>query len=557
MTSSNPTKSLAQATYSKAVDLAESRYPGKEAKTRWLRDKNTIHGLQDVISRARTAYESQPHSAARKALDKFSAGVMYYSKIMDMLVQHHPEYVSLAWGTMKLVFVLVVNHEEMVTQLAEAFSEISDVLPRTDIHLNLYPTDLMKGAVEELYVQIIRFYQRALEWYQASGFKHAVRSLIKPYQLEFRDIVLAIKQRAESVESLAIATAHKEIREMYLILKDCLVEQKQNRSEQSRVVAQVDGLQDYRQATAKLLTELQQTLISHQTVNSGILLTTQRLSRETQVALMIAATSSPLVKPNDSLRQCKTSSNRPGSSHLVMDSVWKSPSLKTWSSLPTSSLLVITAPTQMKQEIRAISVALIQMIQTSGLPVLWALPGTRHASTDASTPELLRYIAMQALQFNATNTESIISPNFNAARVAAASNDEDWLEILALALSSLDVVYILIDPDILGIGAREKDRLRECIELLLQFLSAQIKTVVRVVMLSHRKASMKEAVAEAKGGKVHAMYVDKPAAGSSSSVQANVPRRRAMKSKAALQLQRNLIKGTRMRGAPASEVVVQ
>jgi hypothetical protein len=31
---------------------------------------------------------------------------MYYSVIMDTLSQHHPEYVSLAWGAIKFLFIV-------------------------------------------------------------------------------------------------------------------------------------------------------------------------------------------------------------------------------------------------------------------------------------------------------------------------------------------------------------------------------------------------------------------------------------------------------------------
>jgi len=31
---------------------------------------------------------------------------MYYGKVLDMLAQHHPEYVALAWGTVKLVLTV-------------------------------------------------------------------------------------------------------------------------------------------------------------------------------------------------------------------------------------------------------------------------------------------------------------------------------------------------------------------------------------------------------------------------------------------------------------------
>ena len=31
---------------------------------------------------------------------------MYYGNIFDVFAQHHPEYVALAWGAMKFLFVV-------------------------------------------------------------------------------------------------------------------------------------------------------------------------------------------------------------------------------------------------------------------------------------------------------------------------------------------------------------------------------------------------------------------------------------------------------------------
>jgi hypothetical protein len=44
---------------------------------------------------------------ARRWLRKLSKGIMYYASILDVIAQHHPEYVSLVWGAMK--FTLVVS----------------------------------------------------------------------------------------------------------------------------------------------------------------------------------------------------------------------------------------------------------------------------------------------------------------------------------------------------------------------------------------------------------------------------------------------------------------
>lgn len=43
---------------------------------------------------------------ARRWLTGLSEKVVYFSNIFDVLVQHHSEYVALAWGTFKLVFMV-------------------------------------------------------------------------------------------------------------------------------------------------------------------------------------------------------------------------------------------------------------------------------------------------------------------------------------------------------------------------------------------------------------------------------------------------------------------
>ena len=46
-----------------------------------------------------------------------------------------------------------MNHEELTKQIAKAFCRIAEILPRTDLVLILYPTNLMRDAVAHLYAQ--------------------------------------------------------------------------------------------------------------------------------------------------------------------------------------------------------------------------------------------------------------------------------------------------------------------------------------------------------------------------------------------------------------------
>ena len=53
---------------------------------------------------------SKAKAKARLWLTEISETLVYYGNIFDVMVQHHPEYVSLAWGTFKLLFVVSIPH---------------------------------------------------------------------------------------------------------------------------------------------------------------------------------------------------------------------------------------------------------------------------------------------------------------------------------------------------------------------------------------------------------------------------------------------------------------
>jgi len=75
------------------------------------------------------------------------------------------------------VFVAVLNHEQSISRLSEAFFLIGDALPQAKSKLELYGSDAMLQAVAQLYAHIMRFSQRAIEWYSESRIKHIYHSI--------------------------------------------------------------------------------------------------------------------------------------------------------------------------------------------------------------------------------------------------------------------------------------------------------------------------------------------------------------------------------------------
>lgn len=75
----------------------------------FLVGQTTIVDVENTVEQAKREYEAkgQKRRKAFKWLSKLSFGIRHYSQTLDMLAQHHPEYVALAWGAIK--FVLTVR----------------------------------------------------------------------------------------------------------------------------------------------------------------------------------------------------------------------------------------------------------------------------------------------------------------------------------------------------------------------------------------------------------------------------------------------------------------
>lgn len=134
---------------------------------------------------------------------------------------------------MKFLFIAVLNHEDSVSRLSQAFVLIADALPRAKLKLELYGTDAMMEAVAQLYAQIMRFSQRAIIWYTEGKLKHMYHSItqvlnpsllsfdldilkrVKPYSLSYKDIIDDVQACSVRIEQLAADQAQLETRVIY------------------------------------------------------------------------------------------------------------------------------------------------------------------------------------------------------------------------------------------------------------------------------------------------------------------------------------------------------
>jgi len=114
----------------------------------------------------------------------------------------------------------IINHEELLVKFSQALVEIGDALRQTRLSASLFQTDTMKDAIGRLYAHILLFFQSALKWYRAHPFQRAVRSIIKPYDLEYKETVEQIELCAQNVNEIASAANRAEIRDMHLTIQE-------------------------------------------------------------------------------------------------------------------------------------------------------------------------------------------------------------------------------------------------------------------------------------------------------------------------------------------------
>lgn len=79
---------------------------------------DTIDDVKEAVKSSMARYASNRKvSAASRWLVCFSQRIKFYGEILDVLAQHHPEYVSLAWGAMKFLFTVSVSIPALQTSI--------------------------------------------------------------------------------------------------------------------------------------------------------------------------------------------------------------------------------------------------------------------------------------------------------------------------------------------------------------------------------------------------------------------------------------------------------
>jgi hypothetical protein len=108
--------------------------------------------------------------------------------------------------------------------------------------------------------------------------------------------------------------------------------------------------------------------------------------------------------------------------------------------------------TQNPSDDKALLINLLQQIQASHRPVIWALRFPDYLNQSLSLEDIVRTLVLHALEINCNALASTAFP-ITLPSLRAASSQSDWFSILNRSLAGLEEVYIIIDPDLLSFAA--------------------------------------------------------------------------------------------------------
>ncbi|KAJ4016341.1 hypothetical protein NW752_003463 [Fusarium irregulare] len=429
---------IAQQAFQEGLDRFASDLTKDREKVELSERFSSIQNIQDLAQRSFAKYSDEKRfPKAKKWIQRFTAKISHYGNVMDVLVQHHPEYVSLVWGAMKFLLVAAQNHEATISLISKALSQIADSLPRVGLITVLYPTDRIRQAVSNLYANLVRFFIRAHEWCQQGTMRHLWHSITRPPELRYKDLLEDIATASREIDQLAVASSRVEIRDINLKLDSIVSKLNYFEPPQSSAILN---------ANHTILAKLDSIQALH---SSALMDTNQRLTDLQFSQIMSHIADGKLGDPLEAFRYNVSVQIRHDRVRVyeTTNAFWQSPKLQAWSTEPESRIAIVKGGLRARHASRKFSVNIIQQLQSRNVPVVWALRGPQNDSQEAraSSTDMFKSLILQAFKLSQDcATESTMS--LQCAQFHRANTENDWLQLLGSALlRARTQIYLVID----------------------------------------------------------------------------------------------------------------
>ncbi|CAD0031426.1 unnamed protein product [Aureobasidium pullulans] len=446
ITPAGPTN-IASEAYNSAVDAFERELDQAESMILL----NTPTCMEDILSAIRRTQAQHGLNRSRwdkttKWLNLASSRIVYYSGVLDALAQHHPEYVSLAWGAIKFVLMGVVNHSELLTKFATAFSEIGEALDSALCAARLYGTADLQTHISELYLQIMRFLEKAVKWYSQNTFKRVVSSMGRPWALSWKENVDSIHASVAKVKDKSQTAMYAELRDTHISVQNTeRYVQKSGLSIQDihQIVISHGGKIDLLSDAMRDVPDLIRQVLSEAMATHALATRISEDTNNVKLGVQDLQVSSILtgLAPGVDLAQVLVDiqilirRNRFPQSLLRNDGGLRR-SVAHWAQDQKSSLLVLQAKFADQMMMKTIMLDLIEAPHRPFCSLIFALP------------KVMGEGSSKALK---TNSDFLVNQpgGLQSAKYHSAHSPEEWMHLLGQILSSIPMSYLILDTSAL------------------------------------------------------------------------------------------------------------
>ncbi|KAI1170553.1 hypothetical protein F4777DRAFT_108471 [Nemania sp. FL0916] len=464
----------AQVAYADALVIFQetlTKDPVKKCLGEQMLSMSTLDDVFNAVLEAKKQSEKPSRSPRlREYLEAFAQRVVHYGNIMDVLVQHHPEFVSLAWGAMKFIFGAVVECERTATTVVKALCDIADALPSVELSLALFPTPVMKHCVSWLYAHIVRFLVRALHYYQESSIVRVIHTVTRPSALRYDDLVQLIRRDVEKVRRHAATSSQAEIRALHHSIRtlSSQLERERDKAQTERM-----GMQAQMATFGDFMTQIRVS-ISEVQVRQALSMISSQCTIDHKSAFLLATRMSRA----PSMRQRL---NYNGSAF------WTSSQMQAWNRADTSTSILLKSTFHQKNQVRNFCAEVVEKLLKDKVAVFWIF-----MSKDQEYPllETLKSLVFQALSLDyASYTDSSVSFELN--RYVAANFEDDYLNILGDLIQRLKCVYIIANSE--AMSSDTAAQCRTCLKRLSTMLSERgCQTVLKIITTSYGPGALDE-----------------------------------------------------------------
>ncbi|KAI0012089.1 hypothetical protein F4779DRAFT_126490 [Xylariaceae sp. FL0662B] len=478
---SNPAK----AAFDEAVEILKNELSPAECDLIWIRNSNSMQDVQKVLLEVQLRYQIQSAKGKlRSLLASCSRRVVYYAPVFDTLSQHYPEYVSLAWGAFKFLFMVMINHEELLAEISRAIINIANVLPRTRLLHDLYRTKEMQNGIASVYAKIIEFVLETVKWYKQNKLKHALSAVINPFKLSFKGIVDEIAERSRRVDELASVAVKAETRDVHMKVDALCHENVFLKNEMFTMKTEFLRMQcQFQTMTQAMLVSqtLQQQVAIGQQSQNALLIEWQTEN----IRQALESTGSDYGNAAETLAFCRSMRNRrrlrtptqlPGGELLK---------LKAWIRDERSSLLMAHG-NGVKSSSLDFATDLLDAIVELKAPIIWALPSSFGFSPTLT--DILQSLTLQGISLSTNSHNSEL--NFVTIQdIRTADSISQWLSILERSLTRINKLFIIIDMSMIEKAANSQHDRRvfgpiRFAEELQNILSARRSGWIKIVLAS-------------------------------------------------------------------------